>query len=128
MISPRATLIRIAFSFIRPGAPSVYKAATMVPFRRRLPHSISPLEEAGFEPSVPRGAIKVSRGDDPIREAVSPFLSRLCRRKLAAGLARAIASHIAGDSRPPFRDPEPAVIRRVRVGGREGIVNDIIAA
>jgi hypothetical protein len=28
-------------------------AATMVPFRRRLPHSISPLEESGFEPSVP---------------------------------------------------------------------------
>src|SRR5271165_5699785 len=27
--------------------------ATMVPFPRRLPHSISPLEEAGFEPSVP---------------------------------------------------------------------------
>src|SRR6516165_5216147 len=65
----------------------------------------SPLEEAGFEPSVPRGAIKVSRGDDRIREAVSPSLSRLCRRKLAAGLARAIASRIAGDARPPFRDP-----------------------
>ena len=63
------------------------------------------LEEAGFEPSVPRGAIKVSRGDDRIREAVSPSLSRLRRRKHAAGLARAIASRIAGDARPPFRDP-----------------------
>src|ERR1700730_17007791 len=29
-------------------------AATMVPSPRRLPHTISPLEEAGFEPSVPR--------------------------------------------------------------------------
>src|SRR5712671_1104583 len=34
------------------GTPSV-DAATMVPSPRRLPHSISPLEEAGFEPSVP---------------------------------------------------------------------------
>src|ERR1700720_256171 len=30
--------------------------ATMVPFPRRLPHTISPQEEAGFEPSVPRKA------------------------------------------------------------------------
>src|SRR6202048_1049499 len=28
-------------------------AATMVPSPRSLPHTISPLEEAGFEPSVP---------------------------------------------------------------------------
>jgi hypothetical protein len=28
-------------------------AATMVPFPRRLPHTISLLEEAGFEPLVP---------------------------------------------------------------------------
>src|ERR1700674_1208307 len=27
--------------------------ATMVPFPRRLPHTISPVEEARFEPSVP---------------------------------------------------------------------------
>src|SRR6201998_3873943 len=35
--------------------------ATMVPFPRRLPHTISLLEEAGFEPSVPRDTAKVSR-------------------------------------------------------------------
>src|SRR6202048_3284558 len=29
-------------------------AATMVPSPRRLPHTISPLEGGGFEPSVPR--------------------------------------------------------------------------
>src|SRR6202035_5547699 len=29
-------------------------AATMVPSPRRLPHTISPLEGEGFEPSVPR--------------------------------------------------------------------------
>src|ERR1700731_3046134 len=29
-------------------------AATMVPSPRRLPHTISPLERDGFEPSVPR--------------------------------------------------------------------------
>src|SRR5258707_6184629 len=28
--------------------------ATMVPSPRRLPHTISPVEGAGFEPSVPR--------------------------------------------------------------------------
>ena len=32
---------------------------------------------------------RVLRRDDRIREAVSPYLSRLCRRKLAAALARA---------------------------------------
>src|ERR1700732_5357310 len=31
-------------------------AATMVPSPRRLPHTISPLEGAGFEPSVPLAA------------------------------------------------------------------------
>ena len=35
--------------------------ATMVPFPRRLPHTISLLEEAGFELSVPRDTTKVSR-------------------------------------------------------------------
>ena len=45
----------------------------------------SPLEEAGFEPSVPRGAIKVSRGDDRIREAVSPSF-----RGYAAGNLRPV--------------------------------------
>src|SRR5216683_5677842 len=30
-------------------------AATMVPSPRRLPHTISPVEGDGFEPSVPRG-------------------------------------------------------------------------
>src|SRR5712675_3075362 len=35
------------------GTPSV-DAATMVPSPRRLPHSISPLEGDGFEPSIPR--------------------------------------------------------------------------
>src|SRR5712671_5703171 len=34
-------------------------AATMVPSPRRLPHTISPLEEEGFEPSVPRDRVMV---------------------------------------------------------------------
>src|SRR6059058_3601113 len=33
--------------------------ATMVPSPRRLPHTISPLEEGGFEPLVPLGRGKV---------------------------------------------------------------------
>src|SRR5215469_18954217 len=48
---------------------------------------------------------RVLRRDDRIREAVSSYLSRLCRRKLAARLVYAIASHIAGDARPGVRDP-----------------------
>src|SRR5215470_14994918 len=48
---------------------------------------------------------RVLRCDHRIREAVSPSLSRLCRRKLAARLAHAIASHIARDARPGVRDP-----------------------
>jgi hypothetical protein len=37
----------------------------MVPFPRRLPHSISPLEESGFEPLVPLATeilIELARG------------------------------------------------------------------
>src|SRR5260370_22250743 len=34
-------------------------AATMVPSPRRLPHTISPLEGEGFEPSVPRNRAEV---------------------------------------------------------------------
>ena len=37
-----------------PRGPSVAAAGVMVPSPRRLPHSISPLEGSGFEPSVPR--------------------------------------------------------------------------
>jgi hypothetical protein len=36
-------------------------AATMVPSPRRLPHTISPLEGTGFEPSVPRRGKPFSR-------------------------------------------------------------------
>src|SRR5437868_1132920 len=35
--------------------------ATMVPSPRRLPHTISPLEGAGFEPSVPRRDVDLGR-------------------------------------------------------------------
>ena len=51
---------------------------------------------------------RVLRCDDRIREAVSPSLSRLCRRKLAAGLARAIASRIAGELVHLFESREEA--------------------
>src|ERR1700674_5206279 len=40
--------------------------ATMVPFPRRLPHTISPVEGDGFEPSVPRERNYVFR-DCPVR-------------------------------------------------------------
>src|SRR6266851_6706595 len=43
-------------------------AATMVPSPRRLPHTISPLEGAGFEPSVPLA-----------KELL--FLERKCRKR-----------------------------------------------
>src|SRR6185295_4074166 len=54
--------------------------ATMVPFPRRLPHTISLLEEAGFEPPVPPGkSVAFSRrreGRKPTgwsRKLVSPL-------------------------------------------------------
>src|SRR5438270_7737397 len=37
-------------------------AATMVPSPRRLPHTISPLEGDGFEPSVPPAGHRSGRG------------------------------------------------------------------
>ena len=38
-----------------------YLPATMVPSPRRLPHTISPLEGDGFEPSVPRQIFSAAR-------------------------------------------------------------------
>src|SRR6266481_635956 len=42
------------------GALHQLVAATMVPFPRRLPHSISLVEGAGFEPSVPLREVSVN--------------------------------------------------------------------
>src|SRR5712671_2882783 len=42
-------------------------AATMVPSPRRLPHTISPLEGAGFEPSVPRSRERTAAGNQTFR-------------------------------------------------------------
>src|ERR1700682_3729735 len=52
-------------------------AATMVPSPRRLPHTISPLEGEGFEPSVPRlqvelGASGGARCDDAALALAAP--------------------------------------------------------
>src|ERR1700751_1819203 len=44
--------------------------ATMVPSPRRLPHTISPLEGAGFEPSVPR------QKDNAFRDSSFPTCAR----------------------------------------------------
>src|SRR5258707_8593011 len=43
------------------GALHQLATATMVPFPRRLPHSISSLEQSGFEPSVPRPGLSSIR-------------------------------------------------------------------
>src|ERR1700719_1844145 len=43
-------------------------AATMVPSPRRLPHTISPLEESGFEPLVPRGRERTSRAKSDLQD------------------------------------------------------------
>src|SRR6202047_3791277 len=55
-------------------------AATMVPSPRRLPHTISPLEEAGFEPSVPLYILTVS---DPL--LVGPVTVPFAKRKSPVG-------------------------------------------
>src|SRR5436305_1226455 len=44
--------------------------ATMVPFPRRLPHTISPLEEGGFEPLVPLQS-QQDRGTGPMSPTAS---------------------------------------------------------
>src|SRR3984893_17920264 len=50
-------------------------AATMVPSPRRLPHTISPLEGQGFEPSVPGR-------DDRFRDHPTSALTfHFCRRR-----------------------------------------------
>ena len=53
-------------------------AATMVPFPRRLPHTISPLEGDGFEPSVPRKSASCFRHDPA--NCLGTF--RCCAREL----------------------------------------------
>src|ERR1700674_1455733 len=77
--------------------------ATMVPSPRRLPHTISPLEGDGFEPSVPRriGPV-VGRSRTDLRDLVAgtessrrrqggtslPMLDRRRSRWRATGLPR----------------------------------------
>src|ERR1700738_2090659 len=56
-------------------------AATMVPSPRRLPHTISPLEEAGFEPSVPRqGTAFFTEGNELYPLPINHQSRRRCTR------------------------------------------------
>src|SRR3984893_8431829 len=55
-------------------------AATMVPSPRGLPHTISPLEEAGFELSVPLGRATTSNRLLSVREHRDRWLIRSPRR------------------------------------------------
>src|SRR3984893_1949314 len=70
-------------------------AATMVPSPRRLPHTISPLEGGGFEPSVPR--------------------MRPCGRRLPPG--DAIVRHCAGCRALPRGHRRLPIIRLAGAGG-----------
>src|SRR6202047_1522350 len=65
--------------------------ARMVPFPRRLPHTISLLEGAGFEPSVPR-----ERNGEKAKEPVS-----LVERKVPemSGTGRRLSIFTSGFSR-----------------------------
>src|ERR1700732_3454310 len=88
-------------------------AATMVPSPRRLPHTISPLEGSGFEPSVPRDTTKVSEPAQ-VHSAGVRALPRAHSRS-ASGSARAPgrANRPRSDQtnrredRPPSRPPNP---------------------
>src|SRR6266571_2490530 len=64
------------------GALHQLATATMVPFPRRLPHSISLLEGDGFEPSVPGEKPWVPPGKhfaDSCRQAIRLSYSRTLR-------------------------------------------------
>src|SRR5438876_8008639 len=63
------------------GALHQLVAATMVPFPRRLPHSISLAEEEGFEPSVPR-----------MRDPPFKFAQQMAARKAYAQRGSMIAA------------------------------------
>src|ERR1700730_429604 len=70
-------------------------AATMVPSPRRLPHTMSPLEEDGFEPSVPQ------KGGQWFFET-APFNR--------AGLSwprKLVAAAFQPDPLPPTKSPSP---------------------
>src|SRR5205823_284919 len=95
--------------------------ATMVPSPRRLPHTISPLEEDGFEPSVPLARVSLdSRGG----EGAVGRLDRLERRHpFHGGPVVRIRLPPAGSLRTigPLRDERPdwaSVTRRSSVRPR----------
>src|SRR5437870_8299512 len=61
------------------GALHQLVAATMVPFPRRLPHSISLAEREGFELSVPLARVSLDSRWRSERDSNSRSLSRGCR-------------------------------------------------
>jgi len=88
----------------------------MVPFPRRLPHTISPLEEAGFEPSVPLYILTVSdpllvgpvtvpfaKRKSPVRDRVQAFDACFRRR-----VYRATAWGLSAGALPGWRDLHPS--------------------
>src|SRR5258707_5922617 len=82
-------------------------AATMVPSPRRLPHTISPLEEAGFEPSAPR----VMGGDLGRRVPALIAVFEL------AGTAVALQRATDGSGAIRDGDPQPGHQFQGRYGG-----------
>src|SRR5216684_6814510 len=84
-------------------------AATMVPSPRRLPHTISPLEGTGFEPSVPRPRSRtwasrergLSVGTSGTRRGVEPTGVRSNSNPYLAALPRAIRCRLGGIRRHP---------------------------
>src|SRR5260370_7884318 len=78
--------------------------ATMVPFPRRLPHTISPLEGAGFEPSVPgRLQAKTPRFGIVLRRLLSSCGSFHIDHRLSCHVSPLIKFPLC--NHPPLKPP-----------------------
>src|ERR1700731_1735521 len=80
--------------------------ATMVPFPRRLPHTISPLEGGGFEPSVPRKRDNVFRA---CARSTSP--SDAARGTEGSNPAPSSGESVANRTSSPLAPPRHAMVR-----------------
>src|SRR6266478_6438862 len=88
-------------------------AATMVPSPRRLPHTISPLEGDGFEPSVPRKATDT----DALKWRCSVPRAIGTQTGFAiGGFARVVAAAVQGEG--PLRVNQHPTLTSPRFGAK----------
>jgi Haem-degrading len=86
----------------------------MVPFLRRLPHTISPLEGEGFEPSVPLESGRAERSNKPSCQPGKAVVSAAFGRASGEMAERA-------DQRTPPRERVVPIIRNGVLEGACGV-------